>query len=141
MCEIRQNQPDCRHPYPPLTHFSHSLWFFYLICLLQTTQSNLVQSVHSHAYSNSSQRWVKRRGRTCQDIWVRREKKCSLLSVVMTAVVDPVLLWFLFVFFKPSATVYATAFIQFQPVSCYHGNISLLPSQLFLLSTFSLSFI
>lgn len=53
MCEIRQNQPDCRHPDPPLTHFSHSPCSSYLIFMLQTTQPNLVQHC---AYSNSQ--WV-----------------------------------------------------------------------------------
>lgn len=53
MCEIRQNQPDCRRPDPPLTHFSHSPCSLYLIFMLQPTQPNLVQCC---AYSNNSQR-------------------------------------------------------------------------------------
>lgn len=53
MCEIRQNQPDCRRPDPSVTHFSHSPCSLYLIFMLQPTQSNLVQCC---AYSNNSQR-------------------------------------------------------------------------------------
>lgn len=75
MCEIRQNRPECRRPYPPLTHFSHSLWFFYLICLLQTTQTNLVQGAQGHAYSDGIRRWVRRTGTGTGRVREKREKE------------------------------------------------------------------
>ncbi len=71
-----RTSPECTRPYPPLTHFSHLLWIFYLICLLQTTQTNLVQNAHGHAYSNSIQRQVKGWGETSDThMCVMREVK------------------------------------------------------------------
>lgn len=90
---MRQNQPSCRRLYPPMTHFSHSLYFFYLIFLLQTTQTNLVQSAHGHAYSNSNERQVKRLRQKYNDADKEYMQHAASIygNVVM---VDPVFSWF-----------------------------------------------
>lgn len=114
---------------------SLALVLFYLICSLQTTQTNLVQSARKPCL-------FKRRSEVGQGTADRnRMATCGWRQRCRAAhsrgIVDLVLLCVFF--FLTAKQVYITSFIQFQPVSCYHGNPCLPSSQLFLLSTSFLS--
>lgn len=135
MCEIRQNLCECRHPYPPLTHFTESLWFFNLQFLLQRTLHLtqcrvLIQWLFE-------QHWEGRDGELNGMLIFGWQEKISWIQQHSWQLMaqerqtfyctESHLLWFLL-----SKTVHTTSFTQFQLVSCYHSNPSLPSSQLFL---------